>query len=169
MFIIDYNSPLGDLVHPDHKKYANNGQYWTFEDLFKHSPLKSDDNNYPPYNLIEIEKNEKGSTFLIEVAVAGFSEDEIEITRHNKTLLIVGDHRQNEDKKFLHKGVAERRFELKFTLAEYAEVHPAELKNGILTIKVQNVIPEEKQPHKILINSQKASLPRKGSKNESLS
>jgi len=107
--------------------------------------------NYPPYNLMKTGDD----TFLIELAVAGFSEEEIDIEVQDGTLTIKGeDTRYDSDKvSYIHKGIATRNFERKFTLADTIQVDGASMHNGVLSVKLVNVIPEEKKPRKIPIGS----------------
>lgn len=106
--------------------------------------------NYPPYNLIKAGDD----TYLIELAVAGFDEEDFEIEIHDGILTIradVGDIDREVD--YLHKGIAARSFERKFTLADTIEVQSVTLNMGLLTVKLQNIIPEEKKPKRIPISS----------------
>jgi molecular chaperone IbpA len=106
--------------------------------------------NYPPYNLIKAGDD----TYLIELAVAGFDEEDFDIEIHDGVLTIradVGDIDRGVD--YLHKGIAARSFERKFTLADTIEIQGVTLNMGLLTVKLQNVIPEEKKPKKIPISS----------------
>ena len=107
--------------------------------------------NYPPYNLMKTGDD----TFLIELAVAGFSEEEIDIEVQDGTLTIKGeDTRYDSDEvSYIHKGIATRNFERKFTLADTIQVDGASMHNGVLSVKLVNVIPEEKKPRKIPIGS----------------
>lgn len=117
-----------------------------FDDLLRGTSQQN--NNYPPYNLLKKSDNE----FIIELAVAGFSEGEIDITVENNTLVIRGDHPDTRDThEFLHRGISGRNFVRSFTLADHVEVMAARIVNGILAINLQRIIPEEKLPKKIAI------------------
>ena len=107
--------------------------------------------NYPPYNLIKTGDD----SYLIEMAVAGFDEDDFDIELHQGVLTIraeVGDSDLSTN--YIHKGIAARSFERKFTLADTVEVEGVSLHQGMLTVRLQNVIPDEKKPKKILIGRQ---------------
>ena len=104
--------------------------------------------NYPPYNIVKTSEDE----FHIEVAVAGFSEGEIEINLDNRLLTIKGSKATEPEAEYLHKGISNRNFLREFTLAEHVEVASAGQKDGILTINLVRIIPEEKKPKAIAIN-----------------
>lgn len=106
--------------------------------------------NYPPYNIIKTDED----TYVIEVAVAGFSEEELDITVHNGVLTIQGEVKQKEEAKYIHRGIATRSFTRTFTLADTVEVIGAQVYNGMLQVRMQNIIPEEKKPKKIYIGAQ---------------
>lgn len=102
--------------------------------------------NYPPYNIVKLTED----NFLIEIAVAGFSEGEIDINLDNRVLTIRGTKITHANE-YLHKGISDRDFIREFTLAEYVEVANAVQKDGILTINLERIIPEEKKPKTIAI------------------
>lgn len=105
---------------------------------------------YPPYNVVRKSENE----YIISIAVAGFTMDNIEITQDNKTLTIEGIAPEQDDTvEYLHKGIAGRSFRREFTLAEFVEVSSAELELGVLNVFLDRNIPEELQPRKIEITS----------------
>jgi len=102
--------------------------------------------NYPPYNIVK----EDAENFSIELAVAGFGKKDIEITKEKNVLTIEG--KIDEDSKdFVHKGLASRAFRRSFTLADDVEVSGADLKDGILLVKLVRIIPEEDKPVSIKI------------------
>lgn len=103
--------------------------------------------SYPPYNIIK--KNERD--YAIQIALAGFKNDEIDITAEGNKLTVVGKVKADEPGEYLHKGIANRDFSHDFTLAETVTVRSADLENGLLIIKLENIIPEEKLPRKIVI------------------
>ena len=103
--------------------------------------------NYPPYNIIK--KNERD--YVIEIAVAGFKNDEIDITAEGNKLNIVGKIKTDQAGEYLHKGIANRDFSHDFTLAETVVVRSADIENGLLIIRLENIIPEEKLARKIMI------------------
>lgn len=107
--------------------------------------------NYPPYNIVK--HGDDG--YVIELAVAGFGEDDLDITLHDDTLTIKGETKSvNEDTNYLHRGIAARGFSRKFTLADTIEVLGAQIYNGMLQVKLQNIIPESKKPKKIAIGAE---------------
>jgi molecular chaperone IbpA len=124
-----------------------------FDRLF--SELERSFNNsqtttYPPYNLVEINENE----WMISVAVAGFSMENLDITLDKNILTIEGTTpNTNEDVKYLHKGIGGRNFRRSFTLADHIEVQSAQLELGVLNIHLVRKVPEELQPKKIAITT----------------
>lgn len=103
--------------------------------------------NYPPYNVARIDENH----YDIEMAVTGFEKSEIEITVERNELTIRGEHADKAESavEYLHRGLALRNFERTFTLAEHMKVVSAEIRNGVLTIKLEREIPEELKPRVI--------------------
>jgi molecular chaperone IbpA len=109
---------------------------------------KAEVSNYPPYNLIKAGED----TYFIELAVAGFDEEDFDIELHDGVLTIRAEVSETDTAtNYLHKGIAARSFVRKFTLADTVEVDGVSLHQGMLTVKLLNVIPEEKKPKKILI------------------
>jgi len=106
-------------------------------------------NSYPPFNLKKVEDNK----YVIEMAVAGFAKQDIELTLEDNKLLIKGktsaDSTGDETTSYLHKGIADRAFTRQFTLADNVEIENARLMNGMLKIWLEHVIPESKKPKKI--------------------
>ncbi len=105
--------------------------------------------NYPPYNLLKNGEDE----YILEIAVTGFSKDEISIRVENSELVIVGDstNEDNPDITYLHRGLATRNFERRFTLSEHMEVGDAEIANGMLRVYTKRIIPEALKPRSIEI------------------
>jgi molecular chaperone IbpA len=105
--------------------------------------------NYPPHNIVKYTENHYG----IEVAVAGFSKEEITVKVDQDQLTITGCKSNQPDSRFeyLHRGLAARDFEQTFTLAEYMEVKGAEVKDGMLVIEIERIVPEELKPRLIEI------------------
>ncbi len=111
---------------------------------------------YPPYN---IEKTGEDA-YRITMAVAGFDEDDLEVTVHENQLVIAGRMKREEeedgqDRRYLYRGIAERAFERRFNLADYIQVKGARLENGLLHVDLVREVPEEKKPRSI-----KISVPR---------
>ena len=108
--------------------------------------------NYPPYNILKIDENE----FVIQVAVAGFGEDEIRITVERNILTIIGEKLTAEPPvEYIYKGISDRVFKKEFTLAEHVEVREAAVTNGILGISLRRLIPETHAPKTIDIKFNK--------------
>ena len=101
-------------------------------------------NNYPPHNIIKTGEN----TYVTEVAVTGFEKNEISVTVENNVLIIRGESETAEDLavQYLHHGLASRDFNREFPLAEHIEVVGAEIKNGMLIVKLIRNIPESAKP-----------------------
>ena len=106
--------------------------------------------HYPPHNVVKHNDDE----FLIELAVVGFKQEHIDIEMHDGILTIKGnrDQRRKQDL-YVHKGISGRKFERSFRLSEFVEVTGAMLEDGLLTISLERIIPDEKRPRKISINN----------------
>lgn len=100
---------------------------------------------YPPYNLIK-----SGDDYSLEVAVAGFSREDLDITVQDNVLRIEGK-KSGDETQYVHKGIAARNFKHEFLLGEYVEVTSAFLDNGILHVDLARELPEEKKPKTIKI------------------
>ena len=109
--------------------------------------------NYPPYNIIK----ETETIWKIEVAVAGFDESELDVEIVNNELVVTGAvNKENKvETQYLHQGIAGRDFERTFALADNVEVKGASVKNGILTVTLEHILPESAKPKKIAITFQK--------------
>jgi molecular chaperone IbpA len=107
--------------------------------------------SFPPHNIIKLDENH----YVVELAVAGFSKDEIEITVADGTLTIKGDKTETKhNATYLHRGIGTRSFTKTLTVADTIEVRGAEFKDGILRIGLENIIPEHKKPRKIEIGNE---------------
>jgi molecular chaperone IbpA len=113
--------------------------------------LASRQTNYPPYDLVKLDED----TFKLSLAVAGFSKDNISVLVDNGTLIVKGEIEEVTDAEVVHKGIAGRKFTRTFALGEYMEVTGAEMKDGMLHIDIDRIIPEEKKPKEIAIKSNK--------------
>lgn len=112
---------------------------------------KSSGDGYPPYNIEKI-VSENEITLRITLAVAGFCEDELDITLENNQLTVRGKQNADEGREFLHRGIAARQFQKSFVLADGIKVKDAELKLGLLSVNLSR--PEQqKEPRKIKITS----------------
>jgi len=118
-----------------------------FDELSRTFANSKSDGNYPPHNIVQIDDTH----YQIELAVAGFSEDEIDVELKENLLTVRGEQSTKEDITYLHKGIGTRNFVRTFPLGEHIEVKSATVKNGILTIGLDLLVPEEKQARKIAI------------------
>ena len=127
-----------------------------FDNVFDHFERMFDDHNfnemvnvnYPPYNIVKTGKN----TYDIELALAGFNKKDIEINMEDGMLNIKSVVEATKDKDedgVIHKGIAKRYFSKSFTIAEDVEVKGAELKDGLLKVSLERIVPEHKQPRTI--------------------
>ena len=105
--------------------------------------------SYPPYNIVKHDDDK----FTIEIAVAGFSKDEIEIEFRENTLKIESKSRPegDDEKEYLHKGISNRAFTRSFRLSDDVVVKGATFENGLLNVELERIIPEEKKPRTIKI------------------
>ena len=108
---------------------------------------KTNSQTYPPYDLLKLDED----TYRISLAVAGFSRENIDISVDNGTLIIKGELVEVIDAEVVHKGIAGRKFVRSFALGEYMEVTGAEMKDGMLHINVDRIVPENKKPKTIEI------------------
>lgn len=104
--------------------------------------------SYPPYNLLQLDEH----TYTIELAVAGFSKENLEIEIKDKVLTVEGSReRKRPDDMFVYRGISSKKFSRSFRLSEYAEVVGADLRDGILTISIEVKLPEQEKPKRINI------------------
>ena len=117
--------------------------------------VTQDAKTYPPYNIEKVGEN----AYRISIAVAGFAESDLVIESKENALTIKGAKAPEQTEKareFLHRGIAERAFELRFQLAEYVEVTGASLENGLLHLELKRELPESKKARTIAIGDTKA-------------
>lgn len=107
--------------------------------------------NYPPYNIVKESEN----SFTIQVAVAGFDEGELDVILESRVLTIRGTKEDAPEPEYLYKGISTRDFVREFTLAEHVDVVSASQHNGILSIRLEREVLEEKKPRLIDINYKK--------------
>ena len=100
----------------------------------------------PPHNIIK----EGDEDYLIELAVAGFNTEGINVEVHQRTLTVTGEH-VKKGREYIHRGISTKKFKRTFRLSENVEVHGADIQDGILAIHLKYVIPEEMRPRKIQI------------------
>ncbi|MEM9532557.1 MAG: Hsp20 family protein [Pseudomonadota bacterium] len=111
--------------------------------------------SFPPYNIEAAGEDQ----YRITMAVAGFSEDDLNITSEQNTLTVVGRQDRGEDKReFLYRGIAERAFERRFQLADHVRVTGARLENGLLHIELLREVPEAMKPQSIKIEGSKTLI-----------
>ncbi len=110
---------------------------------------KNTSNGYPPYNIEQQDENH----YRITMAVAGFAEEQLDLTQKENVLIVTGTRKPEENKNYVYQGIAERDFERKFQLADYVKVIGANMENGLLHIELEREIPEAMQPRKIAINN----------------
>lgn len=101
--------------------------------------------SFPPHNIIKIDD----SKYVVEMAVAGFGQDEIDVEFQDGTLVVKGEKKDHTEVEYLYRGIATRSFTKSLRLSESIEVRGAQFKDGILKIALENVIPEHKKPRKI--------------------
>ncbi len=112
--------------------------------------------NYPPFDLIQLGENQ----YRIDLAVAGFKPGEIDITAHQNVLIVAGQKRDEDKSNFIHRGIATRSFERRFTLSDHIQVTSADLKDGLLSVELVREIPEAMKPKKINIGGGVQSGPQ---------
>lgn len=106
---------------------------------------------FPPHNIIKLDDTH----YLVELAVAGFAKDEIDISVEDGTLVIKGEKKEKDSKvQYLHRGIGTRSFTKTLTIADTVEVRGAEFKDGVLKIGLENIIPESKKARKIEIGTE---------------
>jgi len=109
---------------------------------------------YPPYNIESVGEN----AYRIEIAVAGFKTDELDIQVKENLLTVIGRKAANDEaRQYLHRGLAERNFERRFQLADYVVVTDADLKDGLLSIALKRELPESLKARKIEIGQAQGS------------
>jgi molecular chaperone IbpA len=101
--------------------------------------------SFPPHNIIKVDDNK----YVVEMAVAGFGQDEVDVEIQDGTLIVKGEKKDQTEVDYLYRGIATRSFTKSIRLSESIEVRGAQFKDGILKIALENVIPEHKKPRKI--------------------
>jgi molecular chaperone IbpA len=126
-------------------------------DMLENSNLSQAQENYPPFDLIKKGEND----YCIELAVAGFKPDEIDITAQQNVLIVSGrksDETGEKGSDYIYRGIANRSFERRFALADHIQVRGADLKDGLLSIDLVREIPEAMKPRKIDIGGSSKKL-----------
>ena len=120
-------------------------------DMLENSSAGQGQENYPPFDLIKTGENE----YRIELAVAGFKPEEIDVTAQQNVLLVSGRKAEENEQQgpgdYIYRGIANRSFERRFALADHIQVRGADLKDGLLQIELVREIPEAMKPRKISI------------------
>ena len=119
-----------------------------FESLFNESP--SLHTNYPPYNILKTDEH----SYVIELAVAGFSKKDIAVTVENGVLTVESDREGNAEssgQEIIHRGISKRYFKKSFSISDDVEIRGAELKDGLLRISMEKIIPESRKRKEISI------------------
>jgi molecular chaperone IbpA len=120
--------------------------------------MRADDSavSYPPYNIEVLGEN----AYRLTMAIAGFGENDINITVQENSLLVSGKTaKSDEDKKFLYRGIAGRAFERRFEMADHIKVTGASLVNGLLHVDLVREVPEAMKPRSIKIETKAAAKP----------
>lgn len=120
---------------------------------------------YPPYNIEKLDEE----SYQISMAVAGFADADLDIEVQENQLKITGRREASEaedERNFIHRGIAERAFERRFSIAEHIKVTGAKLENGLLHVKLVREIPEAKKPKAIKIETGKKTKPTLENKND---
>tara|TARA_R100001015_G_C4630908_1_gene192953 strand:+ start:283 stop:714 length:432 start_codon:yes stop_codon:yes gene_type:complete len=133
-----------DYVNKHHKTLPDYMLGYSINDLFKRIP--SNVGSFPPHDL-EKEDNQ----YKLTLAVAGYSKENIQLEIKDNILTISGD-REDDDKNYIVSGIASRKFRKSFSLSDTMEVRDADLKDGLLSITLEEVVPEEEKPQLIQIN-----------------
>jgi molecular chaperone IbpA len=124
-------------------------------DMLENSATSQNQENYPPFDLIKTGDND----YRIQLAVAGFKPEEIDITAQQNVLLVTGkkaDEAEDQAADYIYRGIATRSFERRFGLADHIQVKGADLKDGLLLVDLVREIPEAMKPRKIGIGGEKS-------------
>ena len=135
----------GSFAYPRNAFLGFDHIFDQLENIHQHSK-----DTYPPHNVVKDEEMK----YTLEMAVAGFKQEHIDIEVKDHILTVSGNRPQRrEPSSYVHKGISARNWKKSFRLSEYTEVTGADLVDGILTVKLEVVLPEEKRPRKITIGS----------------
>ena len=118
-----------------------------FNDLARYTENTVTSTGFPPYNI----RKDGDFNYVIEMALAGFGKEDLEVETSNGTLTIRST-KENTEELMAYQGIAYRKFERKFTIADDVVVNSASLENGMLNINLERIVPEEKKPRLITIN-----------------
>ncbi|CAO4142551.1 Hsp20 family protein [Methylorubrum aminovorans] len=118
---------------------------------------------WPPYDIEKLSED----AYRITMAVAGFAQDEIDLTQHDTMLLVVGQKKgQEREREYLHRGIAGRTFRQSFNLAQHVRVTGASLENGLLTVELKREVPEALKPRRITIGGTQTAVGQDNAPNE---
>ena len=127
-------------------------------DMLENSSAGGAQENYPPFDLIRLGEND----YRIELAVAGFKSDEIDITAQQNVLVVSGRKKEEAEEgkgnDYIYRGIATRSFERRFALADHIQVRNADLRDGLLSIELKREIPEAMKPRKISIGESQPAI-----------
>ena len=118
-----------------------------FDNLSRYTADNVQSTGFPPYNI----RKEGDYNYVIEMALAGFGKEDIEVEVADGTLSVRSVKENSEDDSTVYRGISYRRFERKFTMADDIVVNGAKLENGMLTVDLERVVPEEKKPRLISV------------------
>ena len=116
-------------------------------DLLENSAAGQGGENYPPFDLVKVDDNR----YRIDLAVAGFKPEEVDITAQQNQLVVTGRKNDENGADYIHRGIATRSFERRFGLADHIQVTGADIRDGLLSIELVREIPEAMKPRKISI------------------
>jgi len=145
------NISLGPLSYLTHSALGYEKIIDEVERMVRTGVQKVNTSTYPPHNLIKLDDTH----YIIEIAVAGFRQDEIDITYNSGSITISGARKEREQDAnlvYIHRGIGTRNFTKTITLADTIEVRGATFDNGILTIGLENVVQDSNQPQKVSIS-----------------
>lgn len=132
-----YNASNIEKFLNDIEKYSIGMDEW----FHRMGALHQTDTNYPPYNVIK----ESNTDFRVEVALAGFKKDQITVYTENNKLFIEGEKEVNNDKEYVHHGLANRAFTRVWTISDDVEVKEVTFEDGLLSIKLSKIVPEHQK------------------------
>ena len=118
-----------------------------FDNLSRYVDNNATSTGFPPYNI----RKEGDYNYVIEMALAGFGKEDIEVEVADGTLSVRSVKENSEDDSTVYRGISSRRFERKFTMADDIVVNSAKLENGMLSLELERVVPEEKKPRLIAV------------------
>jgi molecular chaperone IbpA len=144
-------STFGDRLH---RQFIGFDQLFEAMDQLANNATAAD-TGYPPYNIVKADETH----YEIELAVAGFSPEDISISQERNVLTVSSEGRnkvENANRAYIHQGIANRKFNRVFNLQEHVNVTDASFENGILVIRLEKLVPEAMKPRKIEISNKKA-------------